>query len=125
MTDATTVDAPAPSHADHGGGDHGHHPTEKQYLIVALVLAVLTAIEVALYYVEGMNETALVAMLGILAVAKFVMVILYFMHLKFDSPVFRRFFYTGVILALAIYIVVLATFHVFGDSGPQNVLPGG
>jgi cytochrome c oxidase subunit 4 len=118
MTESTSIETPVVT-----GEHHAHHPTERQYILVAVVLAVLTAIEVALYYVDSLNDDALVAMLGILAVAKFVMVVMYFMHLRFDSPVFRRFFVTGVVLAVAVYIVVLATFHVFsGDA--QNVLPG-
>jgi hypothetical protein len=39
------------------------------------------------------------------------------MHLKFDSKIFRRFFILGIILAMAIYGVVLWTFT-FADRLP-------
>jgi cytochrome c oxidase subunit 4 len=119
MTESTSIETPVVA------GEHdAHHPTERQYIVVAAVLAVLTAVEVALYYAKSLNDDALVGMLGILAIAKFVIVVLYFMHLKFDSPVFRRFFVTGIVLAIGVYIVVLSTFHVFSGH-QQNVLPGG
>jgi caa(3)-type oxidase subunit IV len=98
----------------------GAHPTERTYVGVAVVLAVLTAVEVALYYVRGLPDNALVLMLGVLAVAKFALVVLYFMHLKFDSRVFRVLFVTGLALAIVLYVVVLAAFHVW--SGVPKVL---
>ena len=36
------------------------------------------------------------------------------MHLKFDTPILRKAFYTGVILALCVYLVALSTFHFWG-----------
>ena len=106
------------SHDEH----EGVHPTEKQYIVVALILGALTLLEVILYYIESLPDDALVLMLGILAILKFVMVVGYFMHLKFDSPVFRRFFVTGLVLAIAVYIAVLATFHVWSGGLPTGSL---
>jgi cytochrome c oxidase subunit 4 len=51
--------------------------------------------------------------LMIMMVVKFVMVVSYFMHLKFDSKIFSFLFYTGLGLALFVYIVALATFKFF------------
>ena len=116
MTDAAVEEQHGLSHDPH---EHAH-PDEKQYLLVALVLAVLTAIEVALYYITGLPDNALVLMLGVLAIVKFVIVVMYFMHLKFDSPIFRRFFITGIVLAIVVYTIVLATFHVWGGSQPTG-----
>ncbi|MER3452516.1 MAG: cytochrome C oxidase subunit IV [Acidimicrobiia bacterium] len=98
----------------------GTHPPERQYIVVALVLGVLTALEVGLYYVRNLNHDALIGMLGVLAVAKFSLVVLYFMHLKFDSRIFRGLFVTGLVMAVVLYVVVLAAFHVW--SGPPKVL---
>src|SRR5205814_7708480 len=99
---------------EHGeAGEHnGLHPTEKQYLIVAAVLAVVTAVEVAIYYIKDLPDDALAGMLGILSIVKFALVVMYFMHLKFDRPIFRFFFITGLILAVGVYIAVLSAFHV-------------
>ena len=89
-------------HADHGG-----HPTEKTYVIVAAVLAVLTAVEVGLYYVTGISDVLLSVVLIVLAIAKFIIVLGYFMHLKYDKPLFRQMFIVGMVLALVCYAVVL------------------
>jgi cytochrome c oxidase subunit IV len=107
----------APTEEVHAGEGHGLHPSERQYVIVAAVLAVLTVIEVALYYIEGIPDNGLVAMLGVLAVLKFLGVALYFMHLKFDSGLFSRLFVSGLVLAIVVYLIVLLAMHVVvGDS---------
>ena len=45
----------------------------------------------------------------VLALIKFAMVAAYFMHLKFDSPLLRRLFITGIVLAGVVYTVALVT----------------
>jgi cytochrome c oxidase subunit 4 len=104
------TDEATPEH-DPTSPDHAH-PTELAYIKVALVLAVVTAIEVAIYYVPAL-EGALVPILLILSLVKFTLVVLWFMYLRFDSRIFRRLFVTGVILALFCYVIVLTTFHVW------------
>jgi cytochrome c oxidase subunit 4 len=89
------------------------HPGPKQYVLVAVVLALATGIEVTLYYLKSIPHPLLVALLMFFALIKFVLVVLFFMHLRFDSPIFRRLFVTGFILASTVYIVVLFTFRVF------------
>jgi hypothetical protein len=46
-------------------------------------------------------------------IVKFAMVAAFFMHLRFDHKVFRTVFITGIVLATAVYMIVLFTFHVF------------
>ena len=77
----------------------------------ALVLAVLTAMEVSLNYIEW-DKAVEVPLLLVLMTIKFALVGLFFMHLKFDSPIFMRLFLTGLALAIAIYSGVLAAEHV-------------
>ncbi len=99
--------------------EHAHeHPDEIKYLKVAVILAIATAAEVAVIYVAAWEQFWR-QILGILMVVKFSMVAMYFMHLKFDSKVFRRFFILGIILAIAIYGIVLWTFTV------ADRVPGG
>lgn len=94
---------------EHG---HGLHPTEAFYVKVAAILAVVTAVEVGLYYtdfgVAATNVTLLV-----LAAAKFIMVAAYFMHLRFDNRVLRRLFITGFVLAAGCYVAYLMTLGIF------------
>jgi cytochrome c oxidase subunit 4 len=89
------------------------HPGPQQYVLVAIVLALATGIEVTLYYMKSIPHPLLVALLLFFAAMKFVLVVLFFMHLRFDSPIFRRLFITGFALASTVYIVVLLTFRVF------------
>lgn len=90
--------------------EHSHdHPTEYQYVKIAVILGIVTAAEVAVVYVSAWEEYFRL-ILSVMMVVKFFMVAAYFMHLKFDSKVFRRFFILGIILAFAVFGVVLWTF---------------
>ena len=42
-----------------------------------------------------------------------VLVVLFFMHLRWDSKLFGRLFWAGAILAIAVYTGALATFQYF------------
>lgn len=89
--------------------DHLEHPSEGQYWLIAFVLAVLTAAEVATPAIlDGWPSTIL---LYSLMAVKFYIVVAFFMHLRFDKPLFRNFFLIGLVGALAMYIVVLLTFR--------------
>jgi cytochrome c oxidase subunit 4 len=101
------------THAGHDEHGEGHaHPGDKQYVVVALILALFTAIEVLTYFVD-FGAAAVPTLLGLMVI-KFVMVVLYFMHLKFDSPVFMRLFAVGILLALSVYFIMFAAFQ-FGE----------
>ena len=76
------------------------HPGAKQYVVIALILAVVTAVEVAVYYIPE-AKTILPLVLIILSAFKFFMVVAYFMHLKFDHSSFSWYFGGGLMLALA------------------------
>ena len=92
--------------------EHAHeHPSESKYVKVAIFLGIVTALEVAVVYISAL-EDLMIPILGAMMFVKFVAVAGYFMHLKFDSKVFRRFFVLGILLAIAIFGVVLWTFSV-------------
>ena len=92
---------------------HGaSHPTASTYVVIAAILAVVTAIEVAVYYIDALSSI-LVPVLLVLSAGKFVMVVGYFMHLKFDSRLFTVFFVGGFLLAAAILLAFLALFDNF------------
>ena len=96
---------------EYGEGHHG--ATDKQYIIIAAVLAGITALEITLSYVD-VGPIFLPALL-ILMVAKFLTVVSYFMHLKFDNKIFSFLFYLGLVLAVLVYCAALSTFHFFGS----------
>ena len=91
--------------------DAEHHPSDNKYIQIALILGAITAAEVATYFVDF--GPLLVPSLMVMMVAKFAIVALWFMHLKFDSRLFRRVFVAGLITAVAVYIVFLTTLHIF------------
>jgi len=92
------------------------HPGPRQYVIVAVVLAVITAMEVALFYVDFLPSAVVVASLLVLMAIKFALVVLWFMHLRFDSAIYKRLFVAGLALAASVFIIVLVTFGVFFRS---------
>ncbi len=93
----------------HEPRQHRPHPKPKDYWIIALILAVITAVEVALSYMDFLGIAG-PTLLVIMAVAKFAIVALWFMHLRFDRKLYTRFMLVGIIGALAMFAVVLATF---------------
>ena len=108
----THVDEPVPevrarAHA-------GRHPGPKEYIRIAIILAVVTAGEVAIYYMDWVHELGLlIPLLFLFSLIKFSLVVLWFMHLRFDSRTYARFFLMGLVGALTLYLIVLLTFRTF------------
>ncbi len=84
------------------------HPSAEVYVQVGAILAVLTALEVAVYYIDAL-EGALLGILLVFSTAKFALVALWFMHLRFDSRLFSVLFTGGLVLVAALFFVVLAS----------------
>ncbi|MGH9000835.1 MAG: cytochrome C oxidase subunit IV family protein [Acidimicrobiia bacterium] len=98
-----------PATADHAHGEG--HPSPFKYVGIAVFLAFVTAIEVGLYYLDLANGLMVALLMG-LALVKFATVAGYFMHLKFDSPMLRRLFVTGIVLAAVVYFIALVSLDV-------------
>lgn len=98
--------------------EHGHspeskqhaHPGAKQYVAIAVVLLVLTVIEVAIFYIPSLKGVLVPSLLGLSAI-KFALVVGFYMHLKFDHPLFSWLFVVPMLLAAA---VILALMKLFG-----------
>ena len=101
--------------SEHAHSDEHHGASDKQYVIIALILAVLTAIEVSTYYIDF--GPLFMPTLFVLMTVKFIVVVSYFMHLKFDNKLFSYLFYAGLILAIAVYVGALSTFKFFLQKG--------
>jgi cytochrome c oxidase subunit IV len=102
MAHETTPDAAdAAEHEEHA------HPTWKQYRWVALILFLITVVEVWVYYIpEFVASSFFVPSLLIMSAVKFVMVVMYYMHLKYDHRIFRALF-TGPLVVAVLTIVGL------------------
>ena len=87
------------------------HPTPAQYWLIALILAVITGIEIAVPSIEFFDGAPRVTLLVVLGAMKFAAVVAFFMHLRFDKPLYRSLFLIGVFGAFPMFIVVLLTFR--------------
>jgi cytochrome c oxidase subunit IV len=109
MTTVETHDdhaAPA-AHAD----GHVEH-SDFLYIKVAIVLAVMTAVEVWLSY-AGLPSPWTTVFLIALMILKFWTVVSFFMHLRWDHRWFSYLFYTGLFLSIAVYVAFLTTFSIW------------
>ena len=99
-------------HTDTGDShdDHEHGLTDLGYVKVAIALAIITGLEVYASYADWLGR-AFIPLLLFLMVVKFFSVVLYFMHLKFDSRLFGIMFYMGLVLAVGVYGVTLFAFR--------------
>ena len=106
MAEAHAASSAAPAH---GGG----HASLKTYIQVALVLGIITAVEVATLYVPGIPKHLLVASLLAMSVVKFVLVVGFFMHLKYDSRIMRAMFIGPLVLSILIILAIMALFGAY------------
>jgi cytochrome c oxidase subunit IV len=90
-------------------GEHAH-PGPAVYLIVAAFLIVLTAMELTVFYVQAL-QPVLVPILIVLAIAKFSLVALFYMHLHYDSRAFTAIFLFPLWIALMWVISLLLLFE--------------
>lgn len=90
---------------------HRPHPRPRDYWKIAVMLAVITAAEVAVTYLDAL-EGVVAPLLIAMAIAKFWLVVAFFMHLRFEAPIYRNLFLMGVIATPILFGVVLFTFGV-------------
>ena len=127
---AVTDHATPATHED--AHDEGHdHPTDLTYWKVGIFLAVLTAIEVSTFWWSpdrdnldhpnlGIDSRITTASLIIMMTIKFITVLMYFMHLKFDNKILRRVFFAGLILAVSVYLIFLSALLFWNNSGTDK-----
>jgi len=88
-------------------GELRAHPEPFQYVMI-------TGLEVGTYYLpDDFPRWLYITILLSLALTKFSTVVAWYMHLRTDRPIFRRFFITGAVGAVVLYTIVLSTLHVF------------
>ena len=91
------------SQASHGGTEHASTAT---YVKIAIVLSVITALEVGVIYVRQLAPI-IVPLLIAMAAAKFVLVALFFMHLRYDSRVLSALFVGPLVIAVGIMVALM------------------
>lgn len=90
------------------------HASRSTYWLIALILGIITMLEVAVFYVPLLHSV-IVPILLVLSTAKFALVAMFFMHLKFDKPILTTLFAGGIVVAASI---ILAMMLLFGTIGP-------
>ncbi len=97
-----------------GAADHGHeegHASAAFYVWIGVILAVVTGVEVAIFYIEAMDPYE-APILVVLSAAKVVLVIAYFMHLKMEPRFLTWVFMAGVVLASFMVTALVILYHV-------------
>lgn len=96
---------------DHQHADHAHeHPTWTQYKWVAIILTVITAFEVWVYYTPFKDSPFFAPLLLILSAVKFAIVVLFYMHLRYDHRLFKVLFTGPLIIAMCTITALLFLF---------------
>ena|ERR1051326_780434 len=108
----------------HGHGGDGHavehaHPGAKTYTLIGVVLAIITIAEVFFYTQESVRAF-LVPLLLVLSASKFVLVVGFYMHLRFDHPLFTGVFGFGLAVAAS---VITALMFLFGQYPLPHHVP--
>jgi cytochrome c oxidase subunit 4 len=94
--------------SEHGSGPA--HATTATYLRIAAILVMITLIEVGVFYVPTF-QSLLVPILVFLSAVKFTLVVMFYMHLKFDNRFFAFLFGGPLLLGMAVVISLLFIFY--------------
>jgi cytochrome c oxidase subunit 4 len=103
-------------HPTHEDGEAQGHASRSTYWLIALILGIITMLEVAVFYVPLLHAV-IVPILLVLSAAKFALVAMFFMHLKFDKPILTTVFAGGIVVAT---VIILAMMLLFGAIGPGS-----
>lgn len=103
--------------------DKHHGNPVATYIITALILGVITYIEFAIveYEIAWLSQAATLFWLFALSIIKFVMVVAIFMHLKDDERTYTGFFGSGMLIALATFLILPLLFTVSSFPGQPAV----
>src|SRR3954447_5808591 len=97
----------------HAMGEVHEHPTWREYKWVALILTLITIVEVWVYYTPFAKTALFVPALLIMSMVKFAIVVMFYMHLKYDHKLFRALFTGPLIIAMLTLISLLFLFGKF------------
>ncbi|MBA3671731.1 MAG: cytochrome C oxidase subunit IV family protein [Gemmatimonadaceae bacterium] len=106
---------PAAEGVDHQGMGEVHpHPTWSTYWKVALILTLITVVEVWIYYIPAfVASRAFVPVLLVMSAVKFAIVVMFYMHLRYDHRLFRVLFTAPLMIAVTTLIGLLFLFGKF------------
>lgn len=111
------MSAPA---ATHSAAGHKEPSKFHDFIALAMVLAVITGVEVVLVYLP-LAKWIVVSSLCVLSAFKFMCVIFIFMHLKWDKVFCTILFFIGLVLAGG---TMWALLHLFGADAAKPLTAG-
>lgn len=92
-------------------GEVHEHPTWGTYKWVALILTVITIVEVWVYYIPAFVASRMfIPVLLTMSAVKFAIVVLFYMHLKYDHKLFRALFTGPLIIAMTTIVALMFLF---------------
>lgn len=107
MSQSTHASPAGAATEEHGEG----HGSIALYIWIGVILAILTFVEVAVYFIEAFASIKVPLMI-LLSVAKLVLVVMYFMHLKMDHRSLTWIFISGAVLAVFMIAALLVLYQV-------------
>lgn len=108
----TTQETHSTDEITSNGTVHTGHPTPSTYFKVAMILSSITAIEVVIFYAEWLGH-GIIPVLVILSGVKFAMVVMFYMHLRYEHRLFSMLFVGGLLLAITVVFALLGLFQFF------------
>lgn len=95
--------------AEHSHAEEHSHPGPRQYIVIGAILAVITLIEFGVFYLS-LDPALMTWIILTLSASKFMLVVGYFMHLKFDDARFSALFFSPFVIMISIAVVLMALF---------------
>jgi cytochrome c oxidase subunit 4 len=112
------MSAPAHGQTHHTGADlpAHEHASVRTYIRVAVILTLVTALEVGVIYIRALTPI-IVPLLLVMAAAKFALVVMFFMHLRYDARALTTLFLGPLLIATLLGIAIMTltgAFLIFG-----------
>lgn len=102
---------PGEAYVETRAHDMHAHPGAWTYVTIGAILTIITAGEVAIFYIQALHGV-MVPLLLTLSAAKFILVVMFYMHLKFDARLFAGVFVGPLLLATTVVISLIILFRV-------------
>jgi len=81
------------------------HSSVRTYVVVAVILTLVTAMEFSAIYIRELTPI-LIPLLVVMSAAKFALVVLFFMHLRYDARPLALIFVGSLAIALGIALAL-------------------
>ena len=89
------------------------HPSPARYIQIAVLLTLITGFEVAIYYVDFISKNTFITIFLGMSLVKFIIVAMFYMHLKFDNRLFTMLFVAGLGLGTGLLVTLGTLFRIF------------